>query len=77
MMPARRKLDWIQFGILLTSLFGMTITGIYEVGKIVQRLDDHGQTMQEMKGDLKSLDKKIDDQVKSVNDRIDKLREGR
>lgn len=77
MMPARRKLDWIQFGILLTSLLGMTLTGIYEVGKVVQRLDDHEQTLQEMKADLKSLDKKIDDQVKSVNDRIDKLREGR
>lgn len=70
----RRKIDWIQFGILLISIITLLGTTLIEHGRTQQKLDDHAEQIKEFRQDLKDLDKKVDDKTTDLQHQLIKLR---
>jgi peptidoglycan hydrolase CwlO-like protein len=73
----RRKVDWIQFGILLLSIITLLCTTLIEHGRTEQKLDDHGEQIKEFRQDLKDLDKKLDSKTDDLQKQMLKIREHR
>jgi len=71
----RRKIDWIQFGILLLSVLTLLCTTLIEHGRTAQKLDDHGESIKELRQDIKDIDKKLDERADALDQKIQKLRE--
>lgn len=76
-MNGRRRMDWVQFGILLLSVLTLLCTTLVEHGRTQEKLDNHGEQLKEFRQDMKDLDKKMDDKTEELQKEIFKLREGK
>lgn len=76
-MTGRRKTDWIQFAILLTAIGSVIVGGLVEAGRMEERSQNQGEEMQELKQDVKDLNKKVDEQSQEFEHQMEALRERR